>query len=189
MKIYEYDPTFGGLYSKYEGYKRICLQEEDPGICNISNSNIISCESLYSSKLKRGIESAEILSKHGDISFKSTYLLNEIIFDMSKLLTETEYIEFGSFLVRKRFIDAFTRNELNEPLDNIHDRIEKLLFLLSIDKSKKITLVSHSFFMKIFEIYLQDKDLFTFPERIKNYFDPYKKLYNFGESFEFTLLK
>jgi len=54
-------------------------------------------------------------------------LLREVKFDLKQLLTYEEFEHEGSNLVRERFIQAFEKDELDEPLHSIKERMEKVL--------------------------------------------------------------
>ncbi len=188
-KIFAYDPTFNGTYSKYEGYRKITRQEQSPGIKKqhgIEKTTVFSGP-IYSSVLRRGEESGEVYADRFRVPFITTPLLNEIRFDLHNLVTENEFEEFGSSLVRERFIMMFEENGLLERRDEIQYRIERLMMLLKNNPEGKYLLVSHSFFMKLLETYLHEPDLFEHPELLKRTFDNKMKTYEFGEGFTFMI--
>ncbi len=189
-KIFAYDPTFKGKYSRYEGYCRSTLQQESPDI----NEEKYSIEPLvfdgpiFSSSLKRGYQSAEAFREHyKDKKIVKTELLNEIKFDLKKLVSEKEFEQEGSKLVRKRFIEAFIKDDLSEKRSEIQKRMDDFMKIFSNREGATVLAISHSFFMKILEIYLKDKKLFENPEILLKEFDPMQKTYGFGTGFEFVL--
>ena len=184
-KVFPYDPTLNNRYSKYEGYLKIGRQTIDPGIINsriIDSSNVI--DRVYCSPRKRAIESASLTGKE-IIVLKE---LNEIVFDLSNLVSEEEYIKLGSNLVRERFINSFVDDTLMESRSEIKKRVESLIQKIKKLSDREYLFISHSFFMKILETYLKTDDrLFEKPRLLEKYFDYKKKTYNFREGFEFNL--
>jgi len=183
-KILKYDPTFGGKLSKYKGYSLIGLQKIDPRIEKGKRLNFNKNVSLvFCSELKRGQETAKTYG----FEFKILDLLNEIKFNLGDLLAEHEYSKFGSALVRKRFVEKFIKDELEEKRIAIKKRITNLLKLLRELPEGSYMLISHSFFMKILETYLKEDNLFEEPILVKKYFDINHKTFDFGKGFEFNV--
>lgn len=178
-KTLEYDPTCGGRLGRYEGFCRIVLGLEDPGILPGQNKL----------KKKTGLVlcSTKGRAKESVAGGKSTSLLDEVRFDLSKMVTSEEYEQYGSNLVRTRFVEAFEKDELKEKRKEIKARVEGVLKLLKSVPEEKILLVSHSFFMKVLEVYLLHRDLFEKPQLLKECFNTDKKTYNFGEGFDFEI--
>ena len=184
-KIFEYDPTFGGKYSRYYGYNLICSQKKSPRIIRpllVGRPAKLSIP-IYCSSLKRGKETALEFG----ITIKPISELNEIKFSLKSLLTKAEFDKFGSNLVRKRFVEAFIKDELKEKRSEIKCRIDRIVKMLQDLSNGNYLLISHSFYTKVFEIYLKSPNLFDQPEIIRRYFNTTKKTYNFGEGFEFYL--
>lgn len=189
-KIFPYDPTFSGKFTRYKGYSLITLQKESP---SVEKNLIINCPSnikkpIFCSSLKRGQETAKLVSKQLDIEkIEKSDLLTEIMFDLKKLLTKEEFEKFGSDLVRKRFMESFIEDQLTESRKHIRQRIDKILNKIKKLNEDNYLLISHSFFMKIVQIYQKDNRLFDQPGLLGVYFDPNEKTFNFGEGFEFNL--
>jgi hypothetical protein len=184
-KIFKYDPTMSGKYSKYEGYRLIGLQKLDPGVMVGNYEGREKFGMVLNSTLKRGIQSTKYYDADKSMS---SGLLNEIQFDLRDLLSESEYLEGGSNLVRKRFVETFLSNGLREKRINIERRIDSLFSQLNSLQDGKHLLISHSFFMKVLQIYLMENSLFKHPEILAKYFDVNEKTYNFGSGFEFNLM-
>lgn len=188
-KILKYNPTFGNQFSKYEGYSQITLQQTDPSI-EIKQTDSLEVLTpisfpVFASSLKRGQDTARKYFDENKIVCLEE--LREIKFDLAKLLTNEEYLAQGSNLVRQRFIEAFIKDDLREKRSQIEDRIKFLMEKFSRLDEGNYLAISHSFFMKIFEIYTQNNNLFSNPKIFKKYFDPNKKTFEFGEGFEFKI--
>lgn len=189
-KIYPYDPTFGGKYTKYEGYSLVTRQKLSPKISSTIKISLPSKVNapVYCSTLIRARQTARIISKLSNINkIQETPELDEILFDLKSLLTKDDYDKYGSNLVRQRFIEAFIKDELLESRRSIKSRVKRLLSKLDKLSDGKYILVSHSFFMKLLQIFLKHEDLFESPEILKDNFDYRKKTFNFGEGFRFTV--
>lgn len=182
-KIFPYDPTFGDTFSKYKGYREITKQKMDPGIIDNVERHSTIAEVTYCSSLRRAVESAK---KYNNV-YHTTSDLKEVLFDLSDLITENDFVSYGSKLVRQRFIERFITNSLLESRESIFLRIESLQKLLTNTESKTILLVSHSFFMKILEAFFTTQcKIVDHPELIKNFILPDQKTYEFGKGFDFN---
>lgn len=188
-KILKYDPTFGDTYTKFDGYQIISTQEFDPDIEKIQEKEIKIPENLlfpvFTSSLKRGIQSAQRY-------FDKEYItaldeLKEIKFDLQSLLTKDEYEKYGSNLVRERFVEGFIKDSLLEKRHDIKKRIIYMENLFSDLIDGSYLVISHSFFMKIFQIYSKNKNLFEKPELLIGLFDIKTKTFDFGDGFEIEL--
>jgi len=188
-KVLEYDPTFSGKYSKYDGYTLIGLQKLDPGILKEKALSIpprISSP-VYFSSLRRAYETALNISRIKRVGFLPLKELNEIKFDLRKLVEKREYDKYGSNLVRERFIEAFIEDKLMEKRISIRRRIENILVRVGRLPDGNYVLISHSFFMKVLEIFLKDGSLFSNPKILRRYFNPTRKTFDYGKGFEFIV--
>lgn len=188
-KIQPYDPTFGGKYSRYLGYGKITLQEDCPGIMHptrFTNIPSLPYDVILCSQLKRGMETAQamITAKRQSIKTIPTLLCNEVLFQLSSLVTEAEFEAQGSSLVRERFITHFIQDMLREKRDSLKRRLDLLQKYLFDLPAANYLLISHSFFMKVAEAYFSDPDFFDTPEKIRLYIDPHEKTYPCGAGFD-----
>ncbi len=188
-KILKYDPTFAGTYSKYDGYQIIGTQEIDPEIEKNQENEIQIPENLlfpvFSSSLKRGIQTTQ---RYFDVNYITALdELKEVKFDLRNLLTHHEYEKFGSNLVRERFIEAFINDSLLEKREDIKKRILFLQNLFSNLVEGNYLVISHSFFMKIFDTYILNKNIFEKPDLLRSIFDYREKTFDFGEGFNFRV--
>lgn len=184
IKTFSYDPTFGGLYSKYHGYDLITSQKKSPTIICDNTYGLYTqlSKPIYSSTLQRGQDTARLFGKN----VKLIKELNEIKFYLKNLLSEEEYNIYGSNLVRERFIESFISDSLITKRVDIKKEIDNLLYLFQKLPDGTHLAISHSFKMKIMEIYIHHKNLFNNPTIIRNYFNTHKKTYNFGEGYNIT---
>ncbi|MEO6509055.1 MAG: histidine phosphatase family protein [Patescibacteria group bacterium] len=184
-----YDPRENGRYSLYKGYSKSTLQVINLEILQVANiRESIDPQVIYSSHLLRAKQTATL--------FKSTYGCTELIilkdlaevrFDLETLVSKKEFDKEGSSLVRKRFIDAFITDSLLESREQIKNRVESVLSILEFSLDTIILLISHSFFMKLFEVYLVHKDLFEKPDKLRKHFDYRIKTFPFGGGFSFQM--
>lgn len=182
VKIASYGSNILKL-NKYDFYTRSSRQEIDPGVDTPISYELQykkhSYKKAYCSELERAIASARYLSKKV-VGIKE---LNEIKFDLKKLLSREEYMKYGSKLVRERFVNAFIEDNLLEPRKSVMTRVDKLIDRFSKSIDDEFVCVSHSFFMKVLEASIDGCDLSRSPELIRGYIDVDQKTYKFGEGF------
>jgi broad specificity phosphatase PhoE len=183
-KIFSYDPTFAGKYSKYVGYALIAKKKLDPSIED-GEAFKKNFDTVFCSSLKRGIQSAK---RYSNTKIEKLSLLDEISFDLTQLLSKEEYKRFGSNLVRQRFVEAFVTDNLDESRKSLKSRIKILIKKLEELPEGDYLLVSHSFFMKIVEVFLKEDSLFDNPDLVRKHFNTDNKTYEFGSGFEFKLI-
>jgi hypothetical protein len=179
-KTLKYDPTLGGTYSKYDGYCLITGRIADPGI-------VVGQKLICENNVKKIFCAPDTRSRESVKNGVVVAELREVKFDLKKLVSEGEYEKFGSELVRLRFLEMFVKDELVENRKEIKQRIDSLINQIMKLSDGKYLVVSHSFFMKILEAYLQEKDVFEKPEKLSGYLNPQQRTYNFGEGFEFEI--
>lgn len=176
-KNLEYDPTFKGKFSRYEGFLKISVKDFDP--------EILPGQKLLGRKKTNSFCSTALRSRQSVVNGTELNILDEIRFNLGNLLTRDEYGAGGSNLVRERFLLFFEKDLLDESRINVQDRLNKLLRFIEDLPNGKYLFVSHSFVMKIFETYLKEPGLFEKPEKLRGYLNPQNKTYNFGEGFEY----
>jgi len=183
-KTAKYDPLIPG-FSRYGSYDLITRQKYQPGIVREDKMAEGIYDGIFASDMRRGVETAGLYH-----SAKPALLLpdlREVKFSLKDLLTEEEYDSGGSNLVRQRFAERFMDDRLSENRRSIRERILALLKRLTRLQGGTYLGISHSFFMKILDIYVKDGDLFKHPTLLAKYFNTQKKTYNFQEGFEFEL--
>ena len=195
IKIARYDPTFGGKYSKYEGYNLSASEQADPPIVSeacteIETSiKILQSSVFFHSTLLRGKQTADCINSLRSAVLIKCPEIKEIPFSMIALLSEDEFVTNGSNLVRQRFTQAFIDDRLLEGRNEIKGRITKLLTVLDAMKGEyaSVGLISHSFFMKILEGVVTDIPVFDVPEKVRDLIRYNQKTYPFGGGFKFEV--
>lgn len=111
--------------------------------------------------------------------------LREVGYTMPEIISEADfYDKTGKPNVdraRREFVQALIADELTESFGSVLERVENVLDRVYKMKEQKITLVSHGFFMKIFESYIMDPSIKDEPQRLLQYFDGSKETFRFGD--------
>lgn len=194
-KTGKYNPLVGGL-TKYQSICLLTLQKKSPLISEGEKVRLQKSflplkkdnpKIIYSSPLLRAKETARIIGVILREEVVIDYRLGEVTFELNKLLSEKEYQEYGSVLVRQRFMEAFITDSLLEKREEIRKRIISFMNEISLSEKTCVVIVSHSFLMKLMQIYFCDKkDIFNSPQLVKRYFDYRLRTFNYGEGFEFN---
>lgn len=168
---------------KYQFYCMSSTQQDDPDVdVPISYQSTYkqnSYELIYSSPMRRALSSAKYLGKRVIVLEQ----LAEIRFDLKKLVTQEEYLEYGSRLVRERFVEAFIHDDLLESRNQVITRVNKLTRYLYKVGENEVVCVSHSFIMKVVEARLKGLNLLRFPELIARFLNFNQRTYEFGGGF------
>ncbi len=136
---------------------------------------------VFSSPLRRAQESIKI---EGDAKNQILPELREIPFDITKDCSEIEWEQKGSTLIRILFKKLFIEDRLLISRQKIFDEIRTVLTKCLAQKKQDITIISHSFRLKIIETYIKTKgELEKNPELIHQYLFDDKKTFGFGEGF------
>lgn len=189
-KIFRYDPSFEETMSRYQGYCLIAKNEVDPPIVKEAvdiNFHKVALP-IFHSPAKRGLETAQKISQIlGTGRLVALNGLKEVCFSLEEMMSEKEFGQAGSNLVRQIFCDFFIADRLLETRLSIKKRLDKLLDYFRKLPEGEYLVISHSFLMKLLQIYLKENSLFDKPELIIKYFDCQNKTFQFGEGFEFEL--
>ncbi|HAE36250.1 TPA: hypothetical protein DCX66_04020 [Candidatus Nomurabacteria bacterium] len=173
--------------NKNDRYDYLCdlgLQKIDPLPLHI-NSLTPMTKYVINSTLKRVALSFQ--NSSGSI-FVPSDNLREVIFDMSTMCTKQEFNKLGSSIVREKFIELFINDTLPQKRLFLFDQIRSTLEQIKLINCEEITIVSHSFKLKLFEAYLKTNgQIESHPELIRNYIYIDKKTFNFNEGFEYMI--
>lgn len=111
--------------------------------------------------------------------------LTEIPFDLGELCTRSEWTAHKSAIVRERFVDAFVRDTLLIPRATVLDEVESLLLFLQKQSDRSITVISHSFRLKVIEAYIKTHcALATDPTLLRTFIHTDTPTYAFGKGFD-----
>ncbi len=111
--------------------------------------------------------------------------LREIPFRMGVVCSRDEWLAEKSIAVRRGFKRAFIRDELLIKRGRIFEEIKSVLSLCKGGaRNGKMTVVSHSFRMKLIEAYIKtDRKIVEEPDLINGYLIDDQKTYQFGQGF------
>lgn len=184
LKPLDYDPRNSGAKTFYMGYTQVGLGKSDPSIKqNYYNSSRQNSKAITSCSLR---SKQTALALGYTITSKKRFL-NEVVFDLTKLLTQSEFELHGSCLVRERFAEAFTHDLLVEKRHHIQERMNAIIECMK-EFDEDTTYFSHSFTMKIFEAYVDTNfKLFNNPELIKNYLHRDRLTYPYGKGIRLNI--
>lgn len=144
---------------------------------------MLRSNSIYCSPRIRSIQTAKFASQKPKILDS----LIEVRFKMEDFIDEKDFFDKqGKPKVqkaRKSFVKALVNSKLEESYDEVIKRIESLINTIEEDKSNKIMIFSHGFFMKIIEAYIKDKSIKNAPQKLLNYFDGNSETFKFCEGF------
>lgn len=111
--------------------------------------------------------------------------LKEIPFDLAALCTRTEWMAHKSAIVRERFVDAFVRDMLLTPRAVILGEVESVLHFLQKRPERSITVISHSFRLKVIEAYIKTHGMLaTDPTLLGTFIHADTPTYAFGTGFD-----
>ncbi len=180
IKILEYDirpndrESFNYIYA-------VASQEIDPPTLK-PNSLFFDTPIVFHSPLRRAVECLKI---RDGTRYVPVSLLKEIPFNIRKMCSKEEWFMDGSVLVRRKFKEHFVKNQLMMNRNEILEETKKFLarcYLLS--KTSEISVVSHSFRMKIIEAFIRTKGrIEKEPSLIHDYINDGIKTFGFGEGF------
>lgn len=197
MKIGPYDLT--EKKSKFENVKRLGLQENNPGInqkliesCIDKNFNFKKIDRIFSSDLLRAKETVMFLKKrYLREKAKITYfpILREILFNAKKFCREKKYNIYGSSIIRKSFMEFFEKDKLPEKSREILKKFKMLKKIIKRHEKENILIISHTFFIKLFLIFLDDENIFINKKKIRKYINPNKRIMDFCHIMKITKFK
>ena len=126
------------------------------------------------------------IKRTAGIDHREVVELREIPFDLKKLCTKEEWVDRKSEVVRERFKKAFIADTLMIKRKQLFEEVESLLRLCVRfhETYDNVTVVSHSFRLKLIEAYLgTDGKIKDNPELIHQYVFNNRKTYEFGRGF------
>jgi hypothetical protein len=174
IKILSYDTGSKNLNLDY--VNGVLEQKVDPD--TLEPNSLKSMDSVtYYSPLKRCENCIKMQARR---KYIQNELLREIPFSLGNIPQGTK--DLSSF-VRSVFIDKFINDRLLISRQTLLDQTKKILEFNN--GNDNITMISHTFRLKIIELYLQVGDtIFKEPKLISQFINPSKKIYEFGHSFK-----
>lgn len=180
---YELNPKETDVYSYLAD---LVSQKIDPPSLKPRSLDIKDSIVLHST-LQRSVDS---LLQHPETNYVPLDNLREIRFDLEAVCPREIWNKQGSTAVRRGFAQAFVSDTLIQSRDRIADEVHSVCELIQQYASKQdsITVLSHSFRMKVFEAYIHSQGiLFDNPELIHEYLVDTEHTYDFGTGFEVSL--
>lgn len=182
---YDYQIDGKNLYQSFNAVaKREIEVSIKPAARDLLGTDLFfDIDSVYCSPRKRSIQTAKLITSHPKV-FEE---LMEIGFKMEDFISEQNFYDKQGnpnvLVARKAFVKALIGSELKESYEEILRRIEFLLKLILEDKSDKVLIFSHGFFMKIIEAYIKDRSIQDNPKNLLKYFDGSSETFKFCEGF------
>jgi len=149
--------------------------------------SVITPESqiVYVSSLNRARECIKTRKGQKIITSK---VLNEIPFELKSFVNEKSYLKYGSISVRKAFIKAFLDDDLLITREQLFKQIESLLKKIERSKHSIVSVISHSFRLKLIQAYISTNGkIITNPKLIRKFIKPNERTFNFEEEFEVNI--
>ncbi len=141
-----------------------------------------SFDVVFCSTLKRVRDS--IVTKNNIPVFQN-HILNEVLFDLKKMVSFDVWVDQGSVVVRKKMKEFFIEDSLPQKRDLFFRDMEDFLYRVKKEyKNKKVLIISHSFKMKLFEALIRTKGVIkSDPELIHKFIYDTKKTFDFKKGF------
>lgn len=181
---YSYKLPGRTLYNSFDAVARNIV---DPGITGTYEKEYEGKgAAVFCSPRRRATQSAQLISH----DFTQLPELREIEYKMSNFISRKEFYRYGSpnvTLARKRFFRALVSGNLDESFASVIARIQRVIDMVSQSSPDKVIVISHGFFIKVFEAYIHDRSIKRNPQRLLNYFDGSHESFGFGEGFEINL--
>ncbi len=142
---------------------------------------------VYSSPAKRARQTAELIT----LDYEVLPELAEIKFTMEEIMSKQQFLSLSEVSrvndLRRAFFERLIASELSESFAEVLARVDRLIELIRQDTPSAAYICSHSFFMKVAEIYLQYPEVRHKPSSLFDYYDPAELAYNFAGGFSISL--
>ena len=180
IKILEYKlkPDKGNVFEYIDG---LLSQRINPPSLN-PQSLSVNADVVFHSPLRRAVE---CIQKKKGSRYISTPLLAEIPFSPKKFLAEKEWEKEKSAAIRKKFKEAFIKDQLLVKRKRVLEDTEKLLkTLYQRGVRSSLAVVSHSFRLKVIETFIKTQGAVSKkPQLIGRFIFDNQKTYEFGKGF------
>ncbi len=167
--------------ASFSFYRNLGLQKVDPPTLHPGGLVITTAAVIYSTNRR----AQECISFANSVARVPTATLREVPFDLQKLCNNDTWQSEGSIAVRRGFLAAFVHDKLPVKRKTIFRETKYLLSLAAdLSKTSDVTIVSHSFRMKILEAFVDTRgDLERSPARLGSYLREDQKTFAFGTGF------
>ena len=165
-------------------YEGLAAQRISPPLLKEAEAHVLSTMNkkdfrnvrlIICSRKKRSIQTAQIIRNSflRGIPLQKSNLANEIPFSLKGL----DSVKASSTNFRYRFLEDFISDKLLEKRRNIESRIIEILRQVKPDHD--VLIVTHTFFMKVFETLVRYPNLFERPALLMNNYHAEKRLFDY----------
>ena len=170
--------------SLYASFDAMARGRFDPGLLKAPTQTLnVRYDHVIVSDTNRAKYTAERMG----LTYVVDKKLAEISFSMVELIAERDFNRLGPEtrvdLVRKLFFKKFVNDELDETYAQVVKRIRSVARSLVASPSRQQLVISHSFFMKVFEIACKDPAVLEKPIKLLSYYDGSVRAYGYQEGF------
>ncbi len=135
---------------------------------------------IFSAEKGQTLETAKLLKTKG-VKIFPTKALKNITFSMESCISKNTFMSLGTKealkVARKQFVIQLFNNNLGESMDSVILR-SKILINIMKKENKNSLFIGHSFFIKIFEIFLTDPKALLNQRKFVNRFNAANKPFN-----------
>ncbi len=168
----------------FEYLQGVGFQKIDPSPLS-QFKNLPESKIIFYSPLARVKDSLPFNSRY---DLRERNELREVLFDLKLFCTEDEFKREGSVIIRRKFKQFFISDTLPIKRNAIFAEVEKILEDISLVDASTVTVISHSFRLKIFEAYLgTNGEIVNNPSLINTYITDDEKTFQFEEGFDIIL--
>ena len=173
-----------GNDSLYESFDAMARGVFDPRlVVKTLSKPAVGYARVMASDTKRAQQTARLMR----LSPAVTDQLREISFCMAELLTQEEFNSLNPATrvdyVRKLFFKKLVNDELSESFADVARRIQRVANVLLACLTGGQLVISHSFFMKVFEVAVQHPSVLDNPAKLLGYYDGSNRAYDYLHGF------
>ena len=153
-------------YSKlsYEDFNDLLLKKKAPNIDMEKTKGIVaklkflpSCKKIFCSTQNRAIQTAEIVHEFVTADIIKTSLLDEVNF-LEGIITK-EDTNKGMENIRRVVLTNWYKSKYSEKFKESIARLQQFLDTVNPEKYGNIVCVTHAWFMRVIQIYAEDRTL------------------------------
>ena len=186
---YEYLVPGMNLYESFnvvgKGDYEVEISEKEATIFVEKLSDELKCKTVFTSPRVRSQQTGKLLTSQPIVVED----LREVLYNMDEFISEDDFFDTNGkpnvTKARKAFVKTLINDDLTEKFGSVIERIESLIKKVIDTDAEIIVMVSHGFFMKIFEAYVIDPSIKYEPNRLLKYFSGASETFAFGEKAKF----